>query len=502
MEDLFRFILARPAQRAAEDSIHIISLFMTTLLRFRCVHRLRMKVVFVAFAGACSPARGPVTRPIVPCCSLLATLPEMTDTRYNSPVVARRIGPLGLGRDSIWSALTFLPSGIDGKYPTWDIDEASAFDPRLTGGWVMRLVLTTGPDFGTTSPSRLPSVPAGTVVEYTQDATGHWSARGNAFPTAGKQFELTSVTAVGNRIFACASTSDNEIWWSEWDARSGESGVRREGRLADFASGAHGSIEDVACATVGPPSYDDAHPTQTLHVCVITNEGFPFAKRRAWHLASAPLTRDGGEQPLFGSLEDIEAGAGYVGNWDIIDCAGTDKGRLYVVGVSSGSVYYAVSNGFGLWNQWQVMPRRSFASGPLTFNVLGPVTSLAIGFCNDGVPAMGLQDVFQLNVAMIIGGQLYFSVLASDPLSWQPRPPPTTFVTLSVQPGAVIMTKETLNLSPSFAPQAPPSRWRPLESGQGRPGHSTNAPWGKLSISSRPFQICRDEDSSFLCIEP
>ena len=458
-------------------------------------------------ATACATAGGPATRPFAPCCSLLATNPEQSNTRFNTPLVAHRVGPLGIGKDSIWSGLTFIPDATSGHYPAWDIDEVAAFDPRLPGGWAMRMVLTSYPNFGATTGTFAPAVTPGTVVDFTQDGTGQWSPRGNAFPSAGKRFIQTSVTAVGNRTFACATTDDNEIWLSEWDAMSGASGARREMRLAAFQSGAKGSVRDVACATVGEPSYDDAHPTQTLHVCAVTGDG------HAWHLASAPLTRNGGEEPGFGAIEDIADGAGTAsvgGNpskWAMIDCAG-NRGLLHVVVASErigandgGAVYRAITNGFGTWHQWEPIPRTLFNTGPVPLQVMGPVTSLAIGFCNDGLPTQGLHDVYQLNVAMIINGELYFTVRADDPLPWGPPPPGLTWVTLTGGAGGFTVTTMTLDLS-GLRPPAPPSLWRPLESGQGRPGHATNARWGSLSISSRPFPMCRDDDTSIECKDP
>jgi hypothetical protein len=228
------------------------------------------------------------------------------------------------------------------------------------------------------------------------------------------QFHRVSGAVVEGKLHICATETQGQVERNIFDPATGHF----EGWTdIEMHSGSEvGNFVDVACASVVNP----ATGLEELQVCGVTDDG------HLWHSVESPPR-------TFTHFADVEYANGRdVGTFKRVDCAG-NKGQLHLVGVTtSGRAWHTIRIPGG-WSGFEDVLDQAPAD-PSTLTPPGShggMLDVAIGFCNDYVPADGPRDVSQLNVVLTEdGGQrgdsrIWHTIRATNTVAWSPGSVPT-----------------------------------------------------------------------------
>jgi hypothetical protein len=267
-------------------------------------------------------------------------------------------------------------------------------------------------------------------------------------------FTRVSGAAVGNQLHVCAVEAHGQVERNIYDPASD----RFEGwtDIEMKSQSEVGQFVDVACAAVVNP----ATGLEELHVCGVTDDG------RLWHSVESPFR-------TFSPFQDVELANGQeVGQFKRVDCAG-NKGQLHLVGVTTNGRAWHTIRIPGGWSGFQDILDQAPPDPPTQPppGGHGGMVDVAIGFCNDYVPADGPRDVSQLNVVLTEGGgqtgqsHIWHTIRSTNTVSWSPG--------------------------------SAPSHWRPIRDlgpiiNRGSlspvPATTVSNGWGGFSVGFRPFR--------------
>lgn len=210
-------------------------------------------------------------------------------------------------------------------------------------------------------------------------------------------------------------------------------------------AGEIGALLDVACAGVVNPSTN----TQELHICAVTDDG------RIWHAVASDF--DSASRGIFTSwttFGDVESQIGDLGDLVRVDCA-ENGSQLHLV---------AVARRNGGYTAWHTIRGASGAFTPPTdvigaasvLSIVGEMTDVGIGFCNEGVPPDAPSDVSQLNIVIAINDGLVHTIRSAQPVLWTPIGSPSHWAPLIDLDQATNGSSLTLrNVGVSERPYAP-----------------------------------------------